>query len=139
MAASHGLLSVVKLNDGSQLRDLSAAGTSCNLDTSKDTVETTGFGATSKSHIPGLKDATISIEGNRDATIEGYVWTAFQDSTAAGLDWEYYPEGTANGKVKYSGKGHVTNFTGSGSTDDATKWSAEIQVTGNVTRETVSG
>lgn len=137
MAASHGLLSVVKLNDGSQLRDLSAAGTSCNMDTSKDTVETTGFGATSKAYIPGLKDATFSIEGNRDATIEGYVWAAYQDSSAAGLAFEYYPEGDEAGKVYYSANVHVTNFTTSGSTDDATKWSAEVQVNGDVTRDTV--
>jgi hypothetical protein len=138
MAFSHGLNAVFKLHDGTSLRDLSPAGTSCSLDTSKDTVETTAFGSTSKSYIPGLRDATFSIEGARDATIEGYLWSAFTNATAAGLAWEYYPEGSGSGKVKYSGSCHLTTGPGpSASTDDSVKWSVEAQVTGDVTRAIV--
>jgi hypothetical protein len=128
----------MKLNDGTSLRDLSSAGTSCSLDLSKDTVETTAFGSTSKTYIPGLRDATFSIEGSRDATIEGYLWSAFTDTSAAGLAFEYYPEGTGAGKVKYSGNCHLTSGPGpSASTDDTVKWSCEAQVTGDVSRTTV--
>lgn len=138
MAFSHGLNSVVKLHDGTSLRDLSPAGTSCGLDLSKDTVETTAFGSTSKTFIPGLKDANFSLEGSRDATIEGYLWAAYLNNDAAGLDWEYYPEGNSAGKVKYSGKVIVTSGPGpQGSTDDAAKFSVEVQVTGDVARVTV--
>lgn len=135
---THGLNAVFKLHDGTQLRDLSSASTECSLDLSKDTVETTAFGSTSKTFIPGLRDATFSLSGARDATIEGYVWSAYTDSTPAGLDWEYYPEGTGGGKVKYSGKCHLTSGPGpSAGTDDSVKWSVEAQVTGNVTRANV--
>ena len=138
MPFSHGLNAVFKLHDGTSLRDLSPAGTSCSLDLSKDTVETTAFGSTSKTFIPGLRDATFSLEGSRDATIEGYVWNAYTNAAAAGLDWEYYPEGEGAGKVKYSGKCHLTSGPGpSASTDDSVKWGIEAQVTGPVARATV--
>lgn len=135
---THGLNAVFKLHDGTSLRDLSSAGTSCSLDLSKDTVETTAFGSTSKTFIPGLRDATFQIDGSRDATIEGYLYAAFTSSAPAGLAWEYYPEGTASGKVKYSGSCHLTGGPGpSASTDDSVKWSASAQVTGDVTRALV--
>ena len=138
MAFTHGLNSVFKLNDGTSLRDLSSAGTSCSLDLSKDTVETTAFGSTSKTFIPGLRDATFSIEGSRDATIEGYLWNAFTNADPEGLAFEFYPEGTGSGKVKYSGNCHLTSGPGpSSSTDDTVKWSSEAQVTGDVARTTV--
>lgn len=133
---SHGLNAVVKLHDGTALRDLSSAGTSCSLDLSKDTVETTAFGSTSKTYVGGLRDATFTIEGARDATIEGYVYTSFLQS--ASVAWEYYPEGTASGKVKYTGNVILTKGPGpSASTDDTVKWSAEAQVTGDVTKSLV--
>jgi len=128
---SHGLLSQVKLNDGTSLRDLSPAGTSASMDLSKDTVETTAFGSTSKTHIPGLRDTTFSIEGSRDPVIEGYVWAAYTNTNPAGLDFEYYPEGSGSGKVKYTGKCHITSFGASSGTDDTVKWTAEAQVTGD--------
>lgn len=130
---THGLNAAFYLSDGSTERNLSSAGTQCSLDLSKDTVETTAFGSTSKTYIGGLRDATFSIEGARDATIEGYVYSAYTNSS--GVFFRYFPEGSASGKVGYEGTAILTKGPGpSASTDDSVKWSAEAQVTGPVTR-----
>lgn len=132
---THGSRAVFKLHDGTQLRDLSSAGTTCSLDISRDTAETTAFGNSSKTYIPGLRDATASIEGNRDATIEGYVYNSFISDTA--VAFEYYPEGEGTGKIYYTGDCILTTGPGpSSDVGDANKWSAEMQVSGDVTRST---
>lgn len=131
MAFVHGSNAVVKLNDGSTLQDLSSAGTTMTFDQSRDTAETTAFGDGSKAYIKGLKDATFSLEGTRDSTIQGYVQDAFDaDAPTA---FEYMPEGEGSGLPKLSGNCIITSVSNSSGVDDANKWSAEGQVTGDVT------
>jgi hypothetical protein len=117
---THGSNAKVYIVDsGATERDISSAVTSVSDDFTADTA--------------GLKDATFSVEGNRDATIEGYVYGVLGLSKA----WAIFPEGSASGKVKYSGTAICTTFNEASDVGDANKWSAEFQVTGAVTRATV--
>jgi hypothetical protein len=131
---THGSNAAVFLVDsGATERNISSAVTSVSDDFTADTAEVSSLGDTAKQYIAGLKDATFSVEGNRDATIEGYVYGVLGSSKA----WAIFPEGSASGKVKYSGTAICTSFNEASDVGDANKWSAEFQVTGAVTRATV--
>lgn len=130
---AHGKSAVFKINDGSTLRDISDVVNSSALSRSAETAEVTALGNSSKAYIPGLKDATISIEGMADVTTSGYLNGVLGVSTA----WEFYPAGTAAGQVKYSGNGILTSLETSAEVGGAVSISGEVQVTGDVTRATV--
>jgi hypothetical protein len=130
---AHGKSAVFKINDGSTLRDISDVVNSSALSRSAETAEVTALGNNSKAYIPGLKDATISIEGMADVTTSGYLNGVLGVSTA----WEFYPAGTAAGQVKYSGNGILTSLETSAEVGGAVSISGEVQVTGDVTRATV--
>jgi hypothetical protein len=130
---AHGKSAVFKINDGSTLRDISDVVNSSALSRSAETAEVTALGNNSKAYIPGLKDATISIEGMADITTSGYLNGVLGVSTA----WEFYPAGTAAGQVKYSGNGILTSLETSAEVGGAVSISGEVQVTGDVTRATV--
>jgi hypothetical protein len=102
-----------------------------------ETAETTTFGDTSKDYIVGLRDATISIAGKWD----GAVGTV--DPTLAGIlglaasqTFEYGPSGSTVGNVRYTGECFCTSYQITGAVGDVVTFSAEFQVTGNVTRNT---
>ena len=61
--------------------------------------EGTTLGADNKTYIAGLKDATISLAGLWDATADAIFGAVVGQS--ATLSYEYSPEGTASGKIKY--------------------------------------
>jgi hypothetical protein len=133
MAFSHGSVAVFKVQDaGGVLRDISAFITGDGLERSIDTAETSTHGVSAKTYIPGLQDVTVPLEGNFDPTVDGYL------DGIRGLvrTWEYYPAGEPVGaaKPKYSGSAILTNYKIEAPVDDVTTWSAELQVTGAVTR-----
>lgn len=131
----HGKDAVIKLHDGTALRDLTAGGASVQFDQSKDTAETTTFADEAKRYIAGLKDANFSLDGPRDATLTGYVRTAYNQPGV--VAFEYFPEGTATGRLKLSGNCIITGLSENSGVDDANRWSAEGQVDGDVTAGTV--
>lgn len=134
MAATHGKSAQFYLTDsGSTERNITAGLTSAAIARTADVAETSALGDSAKTYVAGLKDATIPLGGPRDATIEGYVEGVVGTSTA----FAYFPEGSASGKIKYSGSVIITAYNPSSSVDDATRWSAECQVTGAVTRAAV--
>ena len=55
---------------------------------------------------------------------------------SATLSFEYSPEGTASGKVKYTGEAILTNYAISSPVGDVVGYSADLQVSGAVTRGT---
>ena len=70
----HGKSTDFELDDtGGTSRSLSTVLTSVDFPEVIETAETTAFGATSKSYIVGLRDATISVSGLWDATVDGYI------------------------------------------------------------------
>lgn len=135
MAFVHGKDSVFKLdNSGGSLTDISTYVNSVDFPETADVAETTTLGDGSKSYIVGLKDATISISGLWDSTLDG-ILGAVVGQTAT-LSFEYSPEGTTGGNIKYTGECIVTSYSQSSPVGDVVGFSADMQVSGDVTRGT---
>lgn len=135
MAFGHGKSAVFKLDDvGGTLQDLSTFINEASMPREIETAETTTFGASSKSYITGLTDATISVSGLFDATADGFL--AGVVGAASPLDFEYGPLGSTAGMIKYSGTAILTSYEVSSPVGDVVTFSADLQVTGAVTRGT---
>ena len=129
----HGKSTFFSVDDtGGTVRDISNTLTSVDFPETIDTAETTAFGATSKSYIVGLRDATISVSGLWDATVDGY----FIGTEPATRSFVFGPAGNTSGYVKYSGECILTSYSVSSPVADVDTFSADFQVTANVTRGT---
>ena len=129
----HGKSTDFQVDDtGGTIRDISNTLTSVDFPETIDTAETTAFGATSKSYIVGLRDASISISGIWDATVDGY----FIGTEPASRSFVYGPVGSTSGNVKYTGEAIMTSYGISNPVGDSVTFSADFQVTGDVTRGT---
>ena len=135
MAFVHGKSSVFKFDNASgSLTDISAFVNNVDFPETADVAETSVLGASNKTYIVGLKDATISLSGLFDATVDA-ILGAVVGQTAT-LSYEYSPEGTASGKVKYTGEAILTNYALSSPVGDVVAYSADLQCSGAVTRGT---
>jgi len=137
MAFTHGSKAKFWLADsGATLRDISTYLTSAGLQRMADMAETRVLGTTAKTYIPGMTDGTVPIEGPFDPTVDGYLAGVLGFETP--LAFEYYPAGSPVGvtKPKYSGSCHLTSYDIESGTDDAARWSGEVQITGTITRAT---
>lgn len=128
---AHGKGAKFFLNDsGATERDISSVLTDVTMPKSADTAEVSALGDVAKSYLAGLKDATIKLDGHRDLTTEGYIDGIVGVSTT----FAYLPEGSATGKIKYSGTVIGTAYEPGSSVSDANKFSAGLQVSGTITR-----
>ena len=133
MAFTHGKDSVFKLDNASgSLTDISSFVNNVDFPETADVSETTTLGADNKTYIAGLKDATISLAGLWDATADAIFGAVVGQS--ATLSYEYSPEGTASGKIKYTGEAILTSYSISSPVGDAVGYSADLQVSGAITR-----
>ena len=131
----HGKSTVFKVdNNAGSLTDISNTLTDVSFPQSVDTAETSAFGASAKSYIVGLTDSTLSISGNFDATVDAHL--AAIVGKADSVSFEYGPEGSTAGFVKYTGEALLTSYEKSGAIGDVVTYSAEFQVTGAITRGT---
>ena len=129
----HGKATNFSLDDtGGTSRDISDTHTSVDFPETIDTAETTAFGSTSKSYIVGLRDATISVSGLWDATIDGYII----GTEPATRTFIFGPAGSTSGYVKYTGECILTNYSVSNPVGDVVTYSIDLQCTGGVTRTT---
>jgi hypothetical protein len=129
----HGKSTNFQIDDtGGTIRDISDVLTSVDFPQTNDTAETTAFGATSKSFIVGLRSATISISGSVDATVEGYL----DGTEPASRSFVFGPAGSTSGNVKYTGEAIMTSYSVSDGVADVNTFTADFQVTGDVTRGT---
>lgn len=135
MAFRHGKNAVFKIdNSGGTLQDISAYLNEASLPRSIETGETTTFGKSAKTYITGLTDATISLSGNFDSAVDAILAGILgQDAT---VSWEYGPEGSTGGYVKFSGEGILTSYEVSSPVADVVTFSAEIQCSDTITRGT---
>jgi predicted secreted protein len=104
-----------------------------------ETAETTAFGNTDKTYITGLADATVSLSGMFDATIDAQISgaiTALKAGTVGSLSFEYGPGGSASATRKYTGEAIVTSYELSSPVGDVVTYSLELQVSGGVTGTT---
>lgn len=142
MAFRHGKNAAFKLDNASgSLVDLSAYLDEIGFPVSAETGETTTFGKTAKTYIIGLTDATLSLSGKWDSTVDAHfagVIAAQSAGTVSTVSFEYGPEGTASGRIKYSGEALVTSFDTSSPVGDVVTFSVELQVSDSVTRGTWS-
>ena len=131
----HGKSTVFKVdNSGGTLTDISNTLTDVSFPQTIETAETTSFGSSAKTYIVGLSDSSLSVSGNFDATVDAHLAGVL--GQAATLSFEYGPEGTTAGQVKYTGECLMTSYEKSGAVGDVVTYSAEFQVTGAVTRGT---
>ena len=131
----HGKSTVFKVdNNAGSLTDISNTLTDVSFPQSVDTAETSAFGSSAKSYIVGLTDSTLSISGNFDATVDAHL--AAIVGKADSVSFEYGPEGSTAGFVKYTGEALQTSYEKSGAIGDVVTYSAEFQVTGAITRGT---
>lgn len=129
----HGKNAVFKLDNAADvLTDISSYLNSVNMPRSADTDETSVLGQTSKTHIPGMKDGTISIEGNFDPTVDEILDAA----VGAEKSFEYGPQGSGVGSVKYTGQCICTSFEPNTNTGARGTFTAQFQLTDDVARGT---
>jgi len=102
--------------------------------------ETTAFGNTAKTYIVGLQDATISVSGMYDATIDAQIVAVIAaldvGTTISTASFVYGPEGSAVSRIKYLGETIVTGYEVSAGVGDVVTFSLDLQCTGAITRTT---
>ena len=136
----HGKNAALKLdNAAGSLVDISNVLNEISYPREVETGETTSFGNNAKTYIVGLSDSSISLSGTYDTTVDAHIVAliaALQNETLASASYEYGPEGTTSGRVKYSGEAIVTSYEVSSPVADVVTFSLELQGTGAVTRGT---
>lgn len=106
----HGRLGDFRIDDsGGTLRDISNYVASVSLNRDAPEIDTTTFQDTSKTYIADFDGAEISIEGNANATIMGYLHPIVGQAATVTFNWG--PEGTASGKRKMTGEAVCTGVT----------------------------
>lgn len=107
--AVHGRLGDFRIDDsGGTLRDISNHVNNVTLNRDAPEIDVTTFQDTSKTYIADFDGAQISIEGNANATVMGYLHPIV--GQAAGT-FNWGPEGTASGKRKMTGECVCTGVT----------------------------
>ena len=129
----HGKSTDFAIDDtGGSSRNISNTVTDVSFPQVQETSETTAFGSSAKSYIVGLTDATFSVSGLWDATIDGYL----AGTEPATRSYIFGPAGSTSGYVKYTGECIMTNYSVSNPVGDTVTYSADFQCTGAITRGT---
>ena len=137
MAFRHGKSAVFKLdNSSATLTDISVYLDDVSLPRSIETAETTTFGVSggSKTYVTGLNDATISLSGKYDATVDALLAGVLGQDAA--LNWNYGPEGSTTGRIKFTGLAILTKYDVKSPVGGVVTFSADLQCTGAITRTT---
>lgn len=136
MSFEHGKGTVFKVdNSGGTLTDISAYCNNVDFPREVDTPETTTFGNDDRTYIVGLRTATISVSGYWDATLDDVLGQI----VGSGLvTFEYGPQGSTSGDIKYTGECILTSYGEASPVDGVATWTADFQVTGAVSRTTYS-
>lgn len=130
----HGKSTHFEIDDtGGSSRDISDTLTSVDFPETLDVAETTAFGSSAKSYIVGLSDATISVSGIWDATVDGYFKGGAEPATRTFI---YGPAGDTGGNVKYTGEAILTSYSTSNPIGDVVTFTADFQCSGSITRTT---
>jgi predicted secreted protein len=108
---------------------------------SLETAETTTMGNSAKTYITGLSDATISVSGKFDATIDAQInaiQAGLSDGTIESSSWTYRANSgaIASTNPEYQGEALITSYEVSASVGDVVTFSLELQVTGAIVRDT---
>ena len=98
--------------------------------------EVTALGDSGARFIPGLEDVTVTLTGIFDDTATTGPDAVFGPlrTHASAVDFEYGPEGSSTGDIKYSGTCWVLIYELRSRVGELVEWSAALQVEGTVTR-----
>lgn len=130
---THGKNAAFKIDDsGGTLRDISNVLTDVSISRTADVAEVSAFSNSSKAYVAGLKDATLTISGSFDATVDGYL----SGILGAEGSFEFYPIGTTGGNPKASGEAIMTSYDRTPDIGGAVTFTAAFQVSGDVTEGT---
>jgi len=130
---THGKNAAFKIDDsGGTLRDISDVLTDVSISKTADVAEVSAFTNSSKAYVAGLKDATLTISGSFDATVDGYL----SGILGAEGSFEFYPIGTTGGNPKASGEAIMTSYDRTPDIGGAVTFTAAFQVSGDVTEGT---
>ena len=121
-------------DSGGTLRDLTQYLDKADLNLTAQLLETSSYGADNTTFISGQKGGTIAIAGRWDATIDGYL---FGHLGGDEFDFEFFPNGDAAGRVKYSGKAVMGGHNISTARGSKVGSGNNLTITGAVTRATV--
>lgn len=131
------LTSFAVQDSGGTSRDLSIYMDKADLKRAVDMLETTAFGANSKTYVSGLADGDLSLEGYYDPTA-----TTGPDVVLAGIlggaprAFIFGPYGTTTGNTKYSGSVLLKEYDISSAVAEIVAITADFQLTGDVTKGT---
>ena len=98
--------------------------------------EVTALGDDGARFIPGLEDVPIALSGifdNTATTGPDAVLGPLRTHTSA-VDFEYGPEGSSSGDIKYSGTCWVLSYELRSRVGNRIEWAALLQVEGTVSR-----
>lgn len=98
-----------------------------------DEIEVTTLGNTERQYLAGFKSAELTGEGVWDPTIDAVFFTQ-RGGTAAPI--RYSPQGTASGKIFYSGTGVLKDYSPPTDVDAAVTFTFEYRITNGLTRGT---
>lgn len=102
------------------------------VDNATDMLETTTFGASSKTYIGGLRNGSkITISGKYDSAAHTVIAALL--GSASSSAWVYGPAGTTVGNVKFSGNCFVESYEVGAQVANVLTFTASLQVTGAVT------
>lgn len=134
MAFSHGSVATFEVDPagGSSYTDLSAFLNETTQEIETEASETTTFGNTSKTYIPGLEDGTFELEGLYDPSADA----TLESCKRVICSFRYRPAGAGSGLPEFTGSAVMTTYTIETNVEDAAIIEAEFQVTGAISRAT---
>lgn len=108
---------------------------SANWDRVRDILEANVFGVASKRYVPGLSDATFSVEFYYTVAVEDAMHDLLEYS---GIDVDFIigPNGTVTGQPKYTGQALISKVSHPLTVGEVKTISCDFQVCSTVTRAT---
>lgn len=130
--AIHGRNGDFRIDDsGGSLRDISRHVMSVSMDRDAPEIDTTTYQATAREFIADFSGATISIEGNANSTVMGYLH-GIVGQAAGSFQWG--PEGTTAGYRKMTGECVCTKVAeNTAAAGQQNKFTATFRVDGAIT------
>lgn len=114
--------------------------TNQSIDLTVDMIDATTKDSTgdAKEFLGGEHTGTISVEGKWSEGTSNYSLEDIIDAVLAKASVAFVWGGTTTGNLIISGNCLLSNFNASGPKNGEATWSASMQITGQVTRSTVS-
>lgn len=136
--AIHSKLSVVKLDTSAG--SLTTISTYCNkfeVGRSMDKNKVTTFGATDHAWLMGFGNGEVTMGGPWTRALDQHmspIYAAFKAGSIDSVSFEYGPEGSDSGDIKYLGELVMDDYSGAkASVENPQEWDAKFTVTGGVT------